>query len=63
MFMSENEDIIFILEEPVVIMVLKFIGTPTSIVLAIILWTLSLSLFFYHWRNYFIYSQFSIVNS
>ena len=47
MFMSENEDIIFISEEPEVIMVLKFIGTPISIVLAIILCTLNLSLYFF----------------
>ena len=40
-------DIIFKLQALAVIMVLKFIGTPTSIVLAIILWTLSLSLYFF----------------
>ena len=47
MFMSEKEDIILILQDLVSTIVLKLIGTLTSIVLAIVLWTLSLSLCFF----------------
>ena len=47
MFMSEKEDIILILQDLVSTIVLKLIGTLTSIVLATVLWTLSLSLCFF----------------
>ena len=47
MFMSEKGDIILILQDLVSTIVLKLIGTLTSIVLATVLWTLSLSLCFF----------------